>query len=236
MATPTPQSGARQLGALEEAATPTPQSGTRQLRALEEAATPTPQSGARQLGALEEAATPTPQSGARQLGALEEVATPTPPGEVRQLGGVVGGARSVSAGDEENTPTNSPHFEPKGASSFVDWSPGNTGAAMATGQSGTAPLQEGQLEEGTGTVRSKSVPSVTDSPVKQSSDLMLQSKQDGSREKDEDACVFELSDIEGSGNHHVASDRGGANTNESVGGRPANQTDEEVVRKWMCLL
>lgn len=162
------------------------------------------------------------------------MATPTPLGEAQQLGGVVGGARSASAGDEESTPTNSPCFEPKGASSFVDWSHGNTGVAIATGQLGTAPLQEGQPEEGAGnTWRSKSVPSVTDSPVTLASDLMLQSKQDGGREKDEDACVFELSDVEGSGNHHTPSDGGVPNTNESVGGRPANQTNE-VVRKWMC--
>ena len=56
---------------------------------------------------------------------------------------------------------------------------------------------------------------------------MLQSKQDGGRE--EDACIFELSDMEESTN---ASNGGVTNTNESVGGRPSSQNDDEVVSEF----
>lgn len=147
------------------------------------------------------------------------------------MGGMGGGARRMSAlDDEENTPTNSPCFESKGLpSNFVDWSHGNTHVPITTRQSDPTLLREDPAEEDTGsTLRSKSVPSVvTHAPVAQSSDSMLPSKQDGAMEKDEDACLFELSDIEDSVNNGGATDLVcGGNTNESVGGRP---TDEELV-------
>lgn len=132
--------------------------------------------------------------------------------------------------DEENTPTNSPLFEPKGLSSFADWSQSKNRPSVTTRQSDTALLQGAQSEEDARTtLRSKSVPSITNSPVAQSSDVILQSKQDGDREKDDDTCLFELSDTEGSGNNCGATAGGVASTSERVGGRPANQIDEELV-------
>ena len=137
--------------------------------------------------------------------------------------------------DDESTPTNSPHFESKSLPSVDDWSHGNIHVPIATRQSDPALLQEDPSEEDIGSIlRSKSVPSVTHAPVAQSSYSMLPSKQDGGMEKDDDACLFELSDTEGSVNNGGATDLGGvANTNESVGGRPTNE--ELVCEKWwMC--
>jgi len=126
--------------------------------------------------------------------------------------------------DEESTPTNSPGFESKGLPSVDDWSHGNTHVPIATRQSDPALLRDPSEEDTGSTLRSKSVPSITHAPIAQSSNSMLQ---DGGMEKDEDACLFELSDTEGSANNGGATDHAGvANMNESVGGRP---TDEELV-------
>lgn len=144
----------------------------------------------------------------------------------------MGDRARASVDDDEETPTNSPRFEPVGGSSFPDWSDSNTGASMATSKLDSALLQVDQSEDGIGNIpASKSVSSTADSAVAQSSDMMSQSKQDGGGE--DDACIFELSDMEESMN---AANGGVASTNESVGGRPSSQNDDEVVSGWQILI